>query len=365
METILILGAGRQGLTCGEFLKKHGYKIIVADIDPDNIDRGLEKGFEAIRSDLTEREALAGLMSKSDIAVSALPSFLGRRMQEAAIESGIPIIDLSYSDRDPFELHDRAKDAGIAIVPDAGIAPGTSNFIAGHLYAGFDSISDMSIYVGGIPERRIPPFNYFVTWSANDLIEEYLRPARIIRHGEMRTLPAMTGLEKFSFRDYDDLEAFYTDGLRTLLHTIGDIENLEEKTVRYCGHAKHICFLKSMGFLEEKFGEFSPRALTTSLIEALNNEGIRDIVVMRIEAKGIKDNQETSKTVELFDRGNDELSAMERATGFSCGMFTKILADNSKGKEGVMTPEILGMDNDIYTLGISLLKAEGIDIREL
>jgi len=84
---------------------------------------------------------------------------------------------------------------------------------------------------------------YKITWCAEDLLEEYTRKAKIVKNGKEQEEDALSDLELIDFPELGKLEAFYTDGVRTLHHTINGVRNMWEKTLRYPSHAEKIKLL--------------------------------------------------------------------------------------------------------------------------
>ncbi|MCW4031141.1 MAG: saccharopine dehydrogenase, partial [Candidatus Bathyarchaeota archaeon] len=151
---------------------------------------------------------------------------------------------------DPFFFRESALDAGVSIVPDCGVAPGLSNILIGKASSQLDEVEEALIYVGGLPQNPIPPLNYKITWCIEDLFEEYTRKAKIIRDGKTVEVAALKGLEEIEFEGLGKFEAFFTDGVRTLHHTI-KANNMWEKTLRYLGHAEKIRLIKKLGLLKK------------------------------------------------------------------------------------------------------------------
>lgn len=362
-EKIIILGAGRQGTTAAEFLRKNNINAVLADKNPDNLTYAQMKGFKVFNTDLSDESSYSSIFNSYNLAVSALPARLGKLAQEQAVKYRKNIVDVSYSEDDPFILDEKAKQAGVFILPDAGIAPGTSNLLAGRIYSELEDKEQIRIFVGGIQERNIPPLGYALTWSPEDLIAEYTRPARIRSKGKEITVDALSGLEDFEWAGMEPLESFYTDGLRTLLRTLSDVPDLDEKTVRYKGHTDKILFLRQMGFLNEKCCNMKPMETTLHLMSHMDTQGTYDVLLMRITGTGIKNGNRIRISYDVFDKGNDEHSAMERTTGFSLGMFSIIGLELGSGFTGVIAPEMLGMDEYVFPRAIELLDNAGIKVQ--
>ena len=53
-------------------------------------------------------------------------------------------------------------------------------------------IDSFEYYVGGLPKNPKPPFNYKAPFSPVDVIEEYIRPARMKVNGKRITRSALS-----------------------------------------------------------------------------------------------------------------------------------------------------------------------------
>lgn len=357
---IVILGAGRQGMAAGILLKKYKHDVTFAELSTRGIEYAKSNGFECIYADLSQIDSIADIIKGFDIAVCALPARMGTLAHRAAIKAKRNMVDVSYSEDNPLDLDKQAREAGITILPDCGIAPGLSNMLTGRIYSRLDKPDYMGIFVGGIPEQYFPPIGYSVTWSPADLIDEYIRPARIIENGKVITVDALTGIEDFDFPSREGLECFYTDGLRTLLNTLPGVDNMIEKTVRYKGHADAIKLLSDMGFFNDKCGDLSPRAVSQCILSGIRTD-MKDILIMRIE--GRKDDEYLAYNI--YNIADGQFSAMERCTGFSLAAFIMLLASGKVSGKGVIPPEILGMDKDSTAFVLDILKGEQISIEPI
>jgi len=141
----------------------------------------------------------------------------------------------------PLELEPVAKEQKLTAAVDCGVAPGLSNMLAGHGLSQLDQAFSIHIYVGGLPIIRKWPFEYQAVFSPVDVIEEYLRPARCVANGQLVTKPALSEPELIEFENLGTLEAFNTDGLRTMIDTL-TVPEMIEKTLRYPGHREK-CWL--------------------------------------------------------------------------------------------------------------------------
>ncbi len=322
-------------------------------------------------ADLSNVEEIYRIIKDVDAAVSALPGKFGKIAWMAAIKAGVDMVDVSYSPDDPMHFHVQANDAGVTIVPDAGVAPGLSNMMAGRAYAQLEEVRELKIYVGGIPENPVPPLGYLVTWSPEDLIEEYVRPARVVKDGTVVEKPAVSELEKVIIPGVGELEAFLTDGLRTMLKTLKGVKLMEEKTLRWPGHAEKIELLKTLGYLDRKPVDLNgtgipPADMTAKLFRERLKGDSRDIVVLRVMASGRSSLNDIEIEYRMVDRYDETtgFSAAARTTAFVATGILKLITEGAIPGPGVIPPEVIGMDESLFSSIAEWLSWRGIKILE-
>lgn len=323
-----------------------------------------------IQLDASDHQSLVKTLRSFDLAVGLTPGRIGYNAVKASIEAGVDIVDLSFMPEDPLTLNEEALRMGVTVIPDCGVAPGLSNVLVGRAVAMLDKVREVHILVGGLPERPIPPLGYTITWSAEDLVEEYVRGAKIVKDGRLMEVKALDGLEEVEFPGVGRLEAFYTDGVRTLHHTVKGVEDMWEKTMRYPGHAEKIRLLMELGFFDEepvKLGDMSvvPRELTTMLLKRrLSVLEVRDLLAMKVEVSGTKGSSENTHIYHLLDRYDEKkgLTAMARTTAYTASIIVQLLAQNAIVDKGVVPPEKLGMDEETFDRITAELRKRKINI---
>ncbi len=283
------------------------------------------------------------------------------------------IVDISFFPEDPFLLEEEAKKNRVTCIVDAGIAPGCSNLIAGRMMKILDEIDSLMIYVGGLPLERKWPYEYKAPFSPIDVIEEYTRPARVVRFGKVVTMEALSESELINFNGVGTLEAFNTDGLRTLLKTV-KAKNMAEKTLRYPGHIDKIKVLRETGFFSKQKVEINgkeivPLALTSKLLFPLWSfgEGEEDITLLRIEIKGKINNKNANYRFELFDKMDTEkgISSMARTTGYTATAIARLILSKRFREKGVFPPEFIGKDINNYLFVMKELGSRGVVFKEI
>jgi lysine 6-dehydrogenase len=375
---VLVLGCGNIGSVAAEDLAKsmNSVEIVVADKDEERAkevaERIGENNVSWIQLDATKRDEIAKALKDFDSAMGFLPGKLGYRLAEACIDLRKDLVDVSYMAENPLALDDKAAKAGVTIVPDCGLAPGISNILVGHAAGKLDKICTIRIMVGGLPEKPVPPLGYVITWSPESLIDEYTRKARIVEDGEIVEVEALSGLEEVEFPNVGVLEAFYTDGLRTLPDTIKNADNMWEKTLRYPGHAEKIGLLKALRFFDEEtidvnYANLSPRRLTVKLFERqLLRPEIKDIVAMKVEVSGVKDDKHMCYVYHLLDRYDENcgITAMARTTAYPASIMAQLMLKKVVNEKGVVPPERLGMSEEFFFAFLNELEKRGIKIVE-
>jgi saccharopine dehydrogenase-like NADP-dependent oxidoreductase len=270
-------------------------------------------------------------MARFDLVVGALPSRLGFAAARAAVAARRSMVDLSFFAEDPFRLDRDARRAGVVFVPDAGLSPGLSNLLVGHLAPPNRPPRRVEIRVGGIAARRAE--DYVVTWSVDDLIEEYTRPARIRRRGRLVSVPALSGVEPVRVPGVGMLEAFFSDGLRTLLRTI-PARDMAERTLRWPGHAGRMATLRDLGFFD------APASTAEILRRAWTRGHPKDLVVLDVVVD--------SRRATLVERARGGLTAMTRTTALTCAAVSELVAGGGVTARGVVPLEQLGADPSSY-----------------
>jgi lysine 6-dehydrogenase len=375
---ILVVGTGNIGSVIAKDLVKSipSVELVIADKNKHRaeqvaiaFDNNKASGIEL---DVFDRKNLLDTIGQFDIIVGALPGDVGYRLLKACVDAKVSAVDVSFMAEDPLTLRKAAAKAGVTIVPDCGVAPGLSHMLLAHGASKLDKVEKAQIMVGGLPEKPLPPLGYTITWSIEGLIDEYMRKARIIRNGKATQVDALDEIEDVEFPGVGKLEAFYSDGLRTLLQTVKDVNNMAEKTLRYPGHIEKIRLLRDLGFLDQNSLEvadarLSPREVTIRLLEKkLKKPNIPDILAMLVQVEGTKDGKPAAYSYSILDRYDKKgkVSAMARTTAFTASCVTQLLAEKAVKQKGIVPPEKLGADDDVFRKLTSMLKKRGIHIKE-
>ncbi|NTW26113.1 MAG: saccharopine dehydrogenase, partial [Lentimicrobium sp.] len=150
---ILVLGAGLVGGPMAIDLAKGGeFEVTSADISSDALSKLKDyPGIETVRADLDNPETIKFLAEGKDIVINAVPGFMGYRTVERLIEFGKNVIDIAFFPEDMFGLDKKAKEQGVTVICDIGVAPGMSNVLIGYGASLLDTLEKGITYVGGLP----------------------------------------------------------------------------------------------------------------------------------------------------------------------------------------------------------------------
>lgn len=222
------------------------------DMDEKKLGRlaGVPKTF-GLQADI-RGEMLRLLLKNCDLVSGALPSELGFHAMKEAIDAGVDMVDTSFMQENPLVLDELARKNEVSVVPDCGVAPGLSHILVDHHLSMLKTAEGIHIMMGGLPQSPKPPLGYVVTWSVRDLIEEYTLPARIIRGKSIISVDPLSESDLVDVPGLGKLESFYSDGLRTLLHTVPDVESMDERTLRYPDHVDKIRVLRDCGMFNKE-----------------------------------------------------------------------------------------------------------------
>lgn len=367
---IIVLGSGLIGRPMAIDLSNEKYfNVSIADINQKNLDKiPKQLPIKKIQKDLSDLQILKSLISKHDIVLNALPSFIGFKTLKEIIKAKKNVVDITFAPEDPFELDKLAKQNNVTAIVDCGVAPGMSNLLAGYVNSLLDFTETILIYVGGLPVIREYPYEYKAGFSPIDVIEEYTRPARFVENGKLVVRPALSDSELIDFDEVGTLEAFNSDGLRTLAKTL-TAPNMKEKTLRYPGHIEKIKVLRESGFFNQreidiKGTKIKPIDFTSKILFPLweLKDSDEDFTVMRIIIEGIKNKKKVRYTYNLLDRHDKKTNthSMARTTGYTATSVVRLFSRGLFNRKGICPPEYIGENSQCVNFIIKELKNRGV-----
>jgi len=354
MATICQIGCGMIGKVMALDISKR-HDLHLCDLDSSTLKevKTIDPTIKTKCFNVNDYDMLESFLKPADIVLLAVPGYMGYKLLEKIIEFKKNIVDISFSPENILSLHKKAKYNNITVIFDAGLAPGIPNFLLGQIDAK-ETVKRFKYFVGGLPKHPKPPYNYKAPFSPIDVVEEYTRPARIMKNGKIIAMPALTDVEEKIYQKTGILEGFNTDGLRSILFTMKHIPNMVEKTLRFPGHAELISKELESGKIVP--GDKNNLQRLFKIWKLLPNELEFTVLDVIIETE-VK-----THNYFLFDETNlkENISSMARTTGYTASATIDLLDTNIFEEKGVFPPELVGSKSKVVDYLINHLKERGI-----
>ena len=197
MNVLVLGGCGIQGRAALYDLSRNQRvdQITCADIQPEllhSFDFIDTTKIQIVRIDANDPIVLASVMSKTfDVVLDFLPPQSIRTVAEAAINSGVNLVNTNYA-YDILDLDHAAKEKGISIIPECGLDPGIDLVLYNYGLKHFDEVYKLNSYCGGIPEKAAcdNPINYKVSWNFDAVLKSQNRDATLVKDRKTIHIPA-------------------------------------------------------------------------------------------------------------------------------------------------------------------------------
>jgi len=354
-----VLGSGLMGKEAArDLVLSEGVSAVgLADIDLERAQKVVGQlnsdKLKAYQVNASDEEELANYMKQFDVIINALFYSFNEIVARTAIKVGVHSVDLGghigQVTDNVLKLTDKAKEAGVTIVPDLGVAPGMINILAGYGASQMDNPKSIKLYVGGIPVRPEPPLHYNHVFSMEGLFDHYTDPSLIIRNGIKQEIPSLSEVEEINFEKFGPLEAFHTSGgTSTLSISYPDLETLEYKTIRYPGHAEKFQLLVDLNLTRNDYEvevdgvKVNPRKVLLKVLDPIVDLRDKDdAVLLRVDVSGDKNDKTATHIYEMItfkDRENN-VTAMARATANTISVVAQMIGNGIISKRGVYPPE--------------------------
>jgi len=322
-----------------------------------------------VQLDVSDHAAVVALMKEHSSAISCVNYWLNEKLARAALEAGCNFCDLGGNNTvvdAELALDDEARDRGINIIPDCGLAPGMVAVLVAHGALQFGRLDEIHIRVGGLPQRPEPPLDYQLVFSVEGLINEYIEPARVIRGGRIIEIESMTEVESLDFpQPFGAMEAFQTSGgTSTLPETfLGRVQELDYKTIRYAGHCARFKTMIDLGLCSSEPVDVDgvtvkPRRVLGDLLVRNLPADEPDVVLVRVEFAG----EGRRLRYDIIDYADEAhgLSAMMRTTAFPAAIVALMMARGQTTARGAL-PQERCIDPELF---MTELASRKIDVRQ-
>lgn len=355
---ILLIGAGFMGRAIAFDLCNFSNFNNITIVDKDK--KSLKSAEEFLKNknvnfdvlDVEKRDDVKKHFQKYDVAISAIPYYFNVELTKIAINTKTHFLDLGGNNNvveKQGAMFKQAKENNVIIIPDCGLAPGMTSVIARDIVDFLDSIESIKIRVGGLPLNPAPPFNYQIVFSPNGLINEYVEDALVLDHGKIIAKEPMTELETVEFPyPFGKMEAFLTSGgCSTMPYTFRDkVAYLDYKTIRYPGHCQMFRHLLDIGLASDEPRDvngkkISPRELLIDLLWKTLPINGKDVVLIKLFGKGVKNGKTIDLEYRIIDYYDDEnnLTSMMRTTAYPVSINAQFIEKGLISEYGVFGNE--------------------------
>ncbi|MCA1794227.1 MAG: saccharopine dehydrogenase family protein [Desulfotignum sp.] len=365
MKILVLGGCGIQGRTALHDLASDDQvtEIICADAQFDLLSKiapftNMEK-ITTKAIDAKNDADLLRVIKQADVAIDLLPKEFAEPVNEAALAARVPVVNTNYM-YDPGQMQQKAKAAGIAIMPECGLDPGIDLVLYGSAMRRFDTLTSIRSYCGGFPEKKActNPLNYKTSWIWRGVLSSTKRDSTFIVDGNRVNIPGerqhdAANIHIVDFPGLGTLEAipngnaaFFTDrmGISDTIVTTG------RYSLRWPGWAAFWRPLKALGFLDETpvpglgDGTVSPMDFMDRFLapRLTYQDDEKDLVAMLNIFEGKIDGKKMQLTsTMIIERDLDTgLMAMSKGVACSAVIAAKMIARKQITDTGVLSPMI-------------------------
>jgi saccharopine dehydrogenase-like NADP-dependent oxidoreductase len=349
MRDVAIVGAGKIGSMIADGLLHSGdYRVTVIDKSAEQLSRLRTNGAaERLAIDVEAPVELARALEGKFAVLSAAPFHVTGKVAEAAAEAKVHYLDLTEDVAITRQVKALAERATTAFIPQCGLAPGFISFVAFDLAKRFETLTDVRMRVGALPEFPSNSLNYNLTWSTDGVINEYCEPCDVIADGVLRTVPALEEREEFSL-DGVTYEAFNTSGgIGTLCETLRNkVQNLNYRTIRYPGHAAIMKTLLHDLRLRER------RGVLKDILEHALPTTLQDVVIVFVTVTGMQQGRFAQETYATKIYGQTLYGARRSAIQITtaagiCGVLD-LLAEGKLPQRGFVRQEEVPLEDFLH-----------------
>ncbi len=362
---VLVLGLGLQGKAAIHDLEQSDAvsEIVAADAAVEQarayVDRKAYRKVRVVHVNASEPALMEQLVreSRPQVVVCMLPADFQPRLARAALDAGVSYVSSSYTG-ELVELDRLAKERGVTILPEMGMDPGIDLMLGRLAVDELDVVHGLRSYGAGLPEPGCAadnPIGYKITWTFEGVLKAYMRPARFLRDGKEAAIPAGQIFRPENGHPLEvpgvgTMDAYYNgDAIRYIdIFGLGpELKEMGRFAMRWPGHNQFWNVMAELGFLDEAAdrvggAEISPRRFVvehlTPRLQFRDTE--RDMVIIRVEAWGLKNSRPLRVAYELIDYRDlaSGLFAMNRAVGFTTSIGAQLILAGKIQKAGVLTP---------------------------
>lgn len=361
----LVLGMGLQGKAVVHDLEQSEAvsAIVAADIEAGKARAYVEqKGYRKVQVaslNASQPEAMDQLVRDAQprVLICMLPPEFQPSIARAAIRAGVHYISSSYTGT-LAEFDGQAREQGVTLLPEMGMDPGIDLILGRLAVDELDLVQGMRSYGAGLPEPACAgdnPIHYKITWTFEGVLKAYMRPARLLKNGKEMSIPAgqifrEENRHSFELPGIGVMDAYPNGDALRYIEVFGlgpALQEMGRYAMRWPGHNQFWDVMAALGFLDEtpiRVGgcDIAPRRFVvdhlTPKLQFRDRE--RDMVIIRVEAWGLKDRKPLRVGYELIDYRDlaTGLFAMNRTVGFTASIAAQLVLTGRIKKTGLLNP---------------------------
>ena len=263
-SSVLLLGTGFVAEPCVEFLSRDPLvRLTVASNEADKL-TFLENKYSCKTAILLlpeERDKLSELVSKFDVIISLLPTFLHPIVVEAVVQQKRHLVTSSYVSEGIRKFHSVAKENNVILLNEMGLDPGIDHMLALReileVQQSGGKILSYTSWCGGLPapENADNPLKYKFTWAPIGMLTNIWYPFKYLEKGQviageggtisqhLREIQVTDDLKLEGFPNRDSLS--YIDG-----YGIAGASTVIRGSMRYPGHMRVLNALKELKLID-------------------------------------------------------------------------------------------------------------------
>ncbi|UCG17107.1 MAG: saccharopine dehydrogenase NADP-binding domain-containing protein, partial [Phycisphaerales bacterium] len=198
MKKILVLGAGLVTRPPVRYLlDQPGVHVTVASrtvAKAEALIGGRPNG-RAIAWTVDQLPRLQEMVGEVDLAISLLPAAYHTEVAKACIAHGKPMVTTSYVSPEMQALDEAAAQAGVLLLNEVGVDPGTDHMSAMRVIHAVEreggTVVSFKSYCGGIPapDSNDNPWGYKFSWSPRAVLLAGRNPGKYLENGEVVDIP--------------------------------------------------------------------------------------------------------------------------------------------------------------------------------
>eukprot|EP01125_Pyxidicula_operculata_P017367 TRINITY_DN607_c0_g3_i1.p1 TRINITY_DN607_c0_g3~~TRINITY_DN607_c0_g3_i1.p1 ORF type:complete len:451 (+),score=121.30 TRINITY_DN607_c0_g3_i1:337-1689(+) len=316
-KSVLVLGAGYCTRPLVHYLSQNGIDVVVGSRTEEKAKKLIEGAERAtvVRVDVETEDdlkALEEVVAKVDAVVSMLPYLYHARVAEIAIRHKKHFLTTSYVSDAMKTLNDKAIEAGIIVVNECGVDPGTDHMSAmrviDQIHAKGGKVVSFKSYCGGLPalENNNNPLGYKFSWAPRGVLLASRNSALFLRDGSEVTIPGADLFDNYEIHQIEGIsgeyEAYPNRNSTTYLDVYnlrGECKTIIRGTYRNKGWCPAIKKLSDLGYLditERDLSSYKSYAdLTASLLSDDSSTSLAEKVAKKL---GLAVDHEIVKIIE-------------------------------------------------------------------